>query len=197
MPKGRPRQFDTEVAIEKAMKLFWKKGFHGTTIPNLTEALGINRPSLYAAFGSKENLFKLTLDLYRRDPASYVNRALGKPTAHAAFRSLLNGVIDLLTDTKNPGGCLFVCGALASGEASESILEELRRRRIDGEKDIRERFERAVAEGDLPKNTDVKALSRYAATQLWGLSVMGMNGTSKSDLLAAADIAIRAFPGKI
>lgn len=176
------------------MRLFWKKGYCGTTIPDLTEAIGINRPSLYAAFGNKEGLFKRALDLYRVDPASYVNRALAKPTAFEAFESLLYGVVDLLTDKENPGGCLFVCGALAGGEASGEILEEMKKRRIEGEADIRARFEQAVAEGDLPRTADASALAKFAATQIWGLSVQGMNGSTKNELLAAAELAIQAFP---
>lgn len=176
------------------MRLFWRKGYHGTTIPDLTDELGISRPSLYAAFGDKEGLFKLTLDRYRRDPASYVNRALAKPTARGAFEALMYGVVDLLTDKKNPGGCLYVCGAMSGGEASASILEEMRKRRLGGEADIRKRFEKAKAEGDLSSVADARALAKFAATQMWGLAVQSTNGSSRKDLLAAAELAIRAFP---
>ena len=194
MERGRPRTFDIDDAVEKAMHLFWKKGYHGTTIPDLTEAIGINRPSLYAAFGDKEGLFKLALDRYRQDPASYVNRALEKPTARKAFQSLLYGVVDLLTDKRNPGGCLFVCGALAGGEASATVLTEMKKRRIEGERDIRIRFQDAVANGDLPPTANAATLARFAATQMWGLSILAMNGSKKKELLAVADVAIRAFP---
>lgn len=176
------------------MRLFWKKGYHGTTIPDLTDELGINRPSLYAAFGDKEGLFKLTLDRYRHDPASYVNRALAKPTAREAFEGLMHGIVNLLTDKKNPGGCLYVCGAMSGGEASASILDEMRRRRLEGEEDIRVRFQQAIKEGDLPKTANARLLAKFAATQMWGLSVQSTNGSSKKDLLAAAEMAIRAFP---
>ena len=194
MERGRPRAFDIDDAVEKAMHLFWKKGYYGTTIPDLTEAIGINRPSLYAAFGDKEGLFKLALDRYRKDPASYVNRALAKPSAREAFQSLMYGVVDLLTDKKNPGGCLFVCGALAGGEASASILDEMKKRRIEGEADIRKRFERAMAEGDLSPTANARSLAKFAATQMWGLSILAMNGSTKKELLAVAELAIRAFP---
>lgn len=194
MKRGRPRTFDIDDAIEKAMRLFWMKGYQGTTIPDLTAALGINRPSLYAAFGDKESLFKLALDRYRKDPASYLNRALAMPTAFETFQSLLHGVVDLLTDRNNPGGCLFVCGALAGGEASAPILDEMKKRRLEGEREIRKRFEQAVKNGDLARTTDVKSLAKFAATQMWGLSVQSMNGSRKKELLAAAELAIKAFP---
>lgn len=197
MPKGRPRNFDADEAIDKAMKVFWRKGFEGTTIPDLTAALGINRPSLYAAFGNKESLFRLVLDRYRRDPASYVNRALVQPTAREVFRELLSGVIDLVTDPDNPGGCLFVCGSLASSEEGEPIRNELSSRRLEGEAEIRERFDRARKEGDLPADTDSQSLAKFAATMIWGLSIQGMNGSSKKEMMSVANIAIESFEAKI
>lgn len=193
MSRGRPRKFDPDKAIEIAMRLFWKKGFNGTTIPDLTEAIGINRPSLYAAFGNKEQLFLLALKRYRSDPASYVNRAVAKPNAREVFESLLTGVIDLLTDRRNPGGCLFVNAAFVSTDATSVVFNEIRKYRRDGENDIRKRFRRAVNEGDLPPDTDVRALAKFAATQIWGLSVQSMNGATRAELKAAAMIALSVF----
>jgi AcrR family transcriptional regulator len=193
MQRGRPRQFDPDEAVDIAMRLFWERGFVGTTIPDLTEAIGINRPSLYAAFGSKEALFLRTLARYRSDPASYVNRALAKTTAYEVFESLLSGVIALLTDKKNPGGCLFVNGAFVAKDANSIAFNEIRRYRRNGESDIRKRFHRAVKEGDLPPDTNTNALAKFAATQIWGLSVQSMNGARKAELVDAANIALRAF----
>lgn len=194
MPKGRPRKFDTDKAVAQAMLVFWKKGYEGTTIGDLTAAMCISRPSLYAAFGNKEGLFKQALDHYRNDPASYVNRALAEPTAREAFAALLEGVISLVTDPERPGGCLFVCGALASSEESESIRDEVAARRIAGENDILVRFRRASAEGDLPPDADPKILAKLAATLLWGLSVQAVNGATPDELRRVAEIAIDAFP---
>lgn len=193
MRKGRPRNFDIDLAIDRAMKVFWKKGFEGTTIPDLTDALDINRPSLYAAFGNKESLFRLALDRYRRDPASYVNRALAKETIREVFSNLLYGVIDLLTDRDNPGGCMFVCASLATSDELSPIKVELADRRMAGEAEIRDRFRKAVRDGDLPRNTDTAALAKYAATMIWGLSVQGLNGSTKKEMLNAAKIAIASF----
>lgn len=193
MARGRPRSFDTEEAIEKAMVVFWSKGYEGTTIPDLTEAIGINRPSLYAAFGSKEGLFRLALDRYRKDPASYVNRALAQPTAREVFESLLNGVIDLVTDPENPGGCLFVCAALPISDESEPIKDELAKRRIAGERDILKRFARAAKENDLPPDVDPKSLAKFAATMIWGLSIQGTNGSTKKEMRRVAKLAMMSF----
>lgn len=196
MVRGRPRKFNVEDAVYKAMLVFWSKGYEGTTIPDLTEAMGINRPSLYAAFGSKQGLFKLALDRYRSDPASYVNRAVAKSTAAEVFESLLIGVIDLVTDPERPGGCLFVCGSLARGADDGETQRKLAERRIEGEADIRLRFEQALEEGDFPKGADPSALAKLAATMLWGLSVQAVNGATREELLRVAQLAIDAFPRK-
>ncbi len=194
MQKGRPRQFDLDDAIDKAMLVFWEKGYERTTIPDLIEAIGINRPSLYSAFGSKEGLFQATLDRYRSGPASYVNRALEEPDAYSVFRSLLYGVIELVTDTERPGGCLFVCGTLSISDVPGSVSSKLAERRILGELDIRKRFERALEEGDLPKGSDPSSLAMLASTLLWGLSVQASNGAKRSQLNSVAEIALKAFP---
>lgn len=175
------------------MRVFWKCGYDGATIPKLTDAMGINRPSLYAAFGNKEELFSKVLDCYRADPASYVNRAVAKPTAREAFASLLSGVIDLVTDPANPGGCLFVSASLASGDESANVRLELSARRINGENDIYKRFRRAVAEGDLPAGTDARNLAKFAATLLWGISVQSVNGSTKGELKKVAKLGLGSF----
>src|SRR4051812_21366670 len=127
--RGRPRGFDVDRALDRALELFWRKGYEGTSLPDLTGAMGINRPSLYAAFGNKEQLFRKALDRYAEGPAAYVREALDEPTARAVAERLLGGTADLLTDPRHPGGCLTVQGALACGEAAESVRRELAARR--------------------------------------------------------------------
>lgn len=193
MPRGRPRSFDTDEAIQAAMLVFWAKGFEGTTIPDLTDAIGINRPSLYAAFGSKEDLFRLALDRYRKDPASYVNRAMAKTTAIEVMAGLLYGVVDLVTDRKRPGGCLFVCGTHPVSARGNGLHKELAARRIAGEKDIRKRFERAAKEGDLPDHADPKLLAKLAATLIWGISIQAANGASRTELKKMAAMTLESL----
>ncbi|HEX6278700.1 MAG TPA: TetR/AcrR family transcriptional regulator [Pyrinomonadaceae bacterium] len=190
MPRGRPRSFEIDEAIETAMTVFWTKGYQGTTIPDLADAIGINRPSLYAAFGSKENLFKLALDRYRNDPASYVNRAIAQPTAFEVFQSLMEGVVELVTDPKRPGGCLFVCGTHTLTVPDDEIGLELARRRVAGEQDILERFARAQREGDLPERNDPAALAKLAATLMWGIAVQASNGAPRDQLQQVVRLAI-------
>ena len=113
--KGRPREFDEERALEAALLLFWRQGYEGTSLAQLTEAMGINAPSLYAAFGSKEQLFRRAVDRYVQRPASYLPNALKEPTARGVVEKLFQGAIGMVMDPRHPDGCLLVQGALASG----------------------------------------------------------------------------------
>src|SRR5437870_13127396 len=105
---GRPRSFDADEALDRALRVFWRKGYGGTSLPDLTKAMRINRPSLYAAFGNKEALFRQVVDRYESGPARYAREALALPTAREVVGRLLEGAVDLQTDRQNPGGCLMV-----------------------------------------------------------------------------------------
>jgi AcrR family transcriptional regulator len=194
VPGGRPREFDVDQALDRALKLFWRKGYEGTTLPELTRAMGINRPSLYAAFGSKEGLFRKALDRYDEGPSAYLSEALKEPTARAVAQRLLDGDIDLVTDRRNPRGCLMVHGALASGEAAESVRKLLISRRLASEAAIRERFERALSDGDLPADTHPADLARYIVAVLQGIAVQAVGGASRAELRRVAAMALRAWP---
>lgn len=194
MPVGRPRAFDIDKALDRALEVFWRKGYEGTSLPALTKAMGINRPSLYAAFGNKENLFRKALDRYTEGPAAYVYEALNEPTARAVVERLLRGAVDLLTDPRNPPGCLMVQGALSCGEAADPIRQELASRRAAGMAAIRQRLERARADGDLPAHADPADLARYLATVIHGMAVQAAGGASRDELLRVAETALRAWP---
>jgi AcrR family transcriptional regulator len=193
--RGRPRAFDAEKALDRALNVFWRKGYEGASLPELTKAMGINRPSLYAAFGNKEALFKKALDRYASGPAAYVGRALEAATARGVFEALLEGAIGMMGDPRAPRGCLMVQGALACGDAAESVRRELIARRLAGECALRERFERARAEGDLPAGADPGDLARFAVTVLHGLSVQAASGVGAEALRGVAEMALRAWPG--
>src|ERR1700750_2551236 len=119
MPSGRTRQFDADKALDCALEVFWARGYEGASLPELTKAMGINRPSMYAAFGNKEALFRRALDRYAQGPGRYVTDALNAPTAREAIERLFFGVIDLVTHPRHPRGCLMVQGALTCGAAAE------------------------------------------------------------------------------
>lgn len=193
-PRGRPRAFDIEQALERALKVFWMRGYEGTSLSDLTEAMGINRPSLYAAFGSKEGLFRRVLDRYMAGASCHVRESLEEPTARASAERFLRGTIDLLTGPDNPPGCLIVQGALACGEEGDSIRRELAARRAAGEAALRRRFERALADGDLPTDASPADLARYVATVTYGMSVQAAGGAGREELCRVVETALKAWP---
>jgi AcrR family transcriptional regulator len=193
MARGRPRAFDLDQALDRALIVFWSKGYEGASLPDLTQAMGINRPSLYAAFGNKETLFRKAVDRYVEGPASYVRQALTAPTARAVVDRLLNGTVELLTHPRNPHGCLMVQGALACGKESEPVRRQLISRRAAGEAMIRKRLKRAQKEGDLPADANAADLARYVVTIIRGMAVEAAGGASRRQLQRVADIALKAW----
>ena len=192
--RGRPRAFDTEAALDRALLVFWRRGYEGASMPALTRAMGINRPSLYAAFGNKQELFRKAVERYDQGPAQYTHRALEKPTARAVVEALLQGSVTLLTKPQHPRGCLMVQGALACGETSERVRQELSSRRAAGVAAIRRRFQRAIDEGDLPPRADAAGLARFVATVMHGLAVQAASGASRRELLRVKETFLRMWP---
>ncbi len=179
------------------MRVFWQKGYEGTSLSDLTAAMGINRPSLYATFGSKETLFHKVLDRYAAGPARYMRTAMDAPSGRAAVEQLLFGAIDLLTASGNPSMCLIAQGTLACGEEADSVRQEVIARRQRGEASLRARLERAVSEGELPSDTDAAGLTRYFVTVLRGLGISALSGTDREGLAAVARLALHVWPGEM
>jgi AcrR family transcriptional regulator len=191
---GRPRSFDRDHALDQALHVFWAKGYEGTSISDLTQAMGINPPSLYAAFGNKEKLFCEALDRYEGLREQFMEEAFAAPTAREAMQRLLEGTADRLSDKSTPTGCLLVQGALSGGEECEVVRQDLAARRTAGEVMIRERLKRAKREGDLPIDADPAALARFVTTVMQGMSVQAAGGATRKELHAIADMALRAWP---
>jgi AcrR family transcriptional regulator len=192
--RGRPRAFDMDQALDRALDLFWRRGYEGTSIADLTETMGINPPSLYAAFGGKEALFRQALDRYEANHAVFWKEALSEPTAYAAIKTLLEGTADSLGDKKNPRGCLIVQGALSGRDECDPVRRELAARRNASVAMIRERLQRAKREGDLPKDSDPASLARYVATVIHGMAVQAVSGVSRPELRRVAATALKAWP---
>ena len=194
MPRGRPRQFDAHKALDRALKVFWRKGYEGASLSDLTRAMRINRPSLYAAFGDKQALFRKALDRYMQGPADYIRQAMEAPTAREAVERLLAGATDLLGDPRHPRGCLIVQGALACGKEAECVRKDLGLRRVACQDVIRQRLEQALAEGDLPAGADPAALARYLAALIHGMAVLAASGAGREELREVAETALRSWP---
>jgi AcrR family transcriptional regulator len=190
---GRPRTFDCDIALDQAMEVFWRHGYEGATIAQLTDAMGINPPSLYAAFGSKEGLLKAALDRYTARRAEWMDEVLRAPTARDVAERMLTGVADKQTDPANPPGCLLVQGGIACGSGSASVPFELAARRAQTEDQLRDRFARARDEGDLKPSADPAALARYISAITVGMGVMASSGADRDALREVAAVAIKAI----
>ena len=191
---GRPREFDRAEALEAAMRVFWQHGYEGASLTELTEAMGISRPSLYAAFGDKAELFREALACYSSGPGSYIAQALAQPTARAVIEALLRGNLCMNTDSANPKGCLLIQTALIGGEDCACAKQEVDRLREEGMAHMRERFERAKAEGDLPPSIAPAALAQYVFCLLSGMSVQAASGMSGEELDRVVDLALASLP---
>jgi AcrR family transcriptional regulator len=192
MGMGRPREFDAETALDQAMEVFWRHGYEGATIAQLTEAMGINPPSLYACFGNKEGLLKAALDRYTKLRGVWMDEVVAAPTARDVAERMLMGIADKQTDPANPPGCLLVQGGIACGSGSENVPFELAARRAENEDQLRDRFVRAKAEGDLKPTSDPAALARYVSAVSVGMGVMASSGSDREALREVADVAVQA-----
>src|SRR5271154_1381329 len=193
MPSGRKRQFDIEEALDRALEVFWTRVYEGSTLPKWTKAMGITRPSLYAAFGNKEQLFRKALDRYQTGPMAFLAEALRKPTARAVAEAIFAGFVRMQRDRDKARGCLVVSGALACGEEAETVRRELAQVRQAIVTALRERFERAVQDGDLLVGTDCATLARYTATVLGGLAVQAASGATEKELQLVSALAMQAW----
>ena len=191
--RGRPREFCVDHALGQALRVFWSKGYEGASLTDLTEAMGITRPSLYAAFGNKESLFRKALDLYERDKLCYVGKSLAEPTARKVAESMLRGAVDNITGRGEPHGCLGVIASMSCGAEAESIREEVLKRGKVARQALVERLERAKSEGDLPAHVDAEALTNYMYAVVQGMSVQAGSGATKEELDRTADTVLKMW----
>ena len=191
---GRNREFDVNKALDAVLSVFWRKGYEGTSYADLTEAAGVERPALYSAFGNKEALFRQALARYDERYLGYIPEALELPTAREVAAHILMGAVDLNTRYPDRTGCLGINGALAASDDAEPVRQALVEFRVAGQKQLRERFERAKAEGDLPKTAKPDALAAFVMTITQGIAVQAKAGASREMLKAVAEQALSTWP---
>lgn len=192
--RGRPRSFDREQALLRAMEVFWAKGYDGAAISDLTAAMGIGSPSLYAAFGSKEALFSEAVELYGRTEGPEIWEAVETaPTAREAVAGYLSATARAFTRPGKPPGCMVVLSALHAGDASAGVCEALRRSRAGSQADLKARLDQAVASGEIPAGADTAAVAAFYVTVQQGMSIQARDGASYETLRKVADNAMAAW----
>jgi len=193
MAAGRPRNFDLDKALDNALLVFLEKGYEGAYLGDLTRAMGINPPSLYAAFGSKEGLFRQVLERYVRARDARLSLVLAAPTAREAIEQLLLGSVMGQTREDRAHGCLLVHGALACADQAEPIRAELGRCRMAGQLALAKRLARASSSGELPEGSDPDALAGYVYAVLHGMSVQAAGGASRAQLLKTVALTMNTW----
>ncbi|CAM2151995.1 TetR/AcrR family transcriptional regulator, copper-responsive repressor [Pararobbsia alpina] len=193
--RGRPRLLDRDVGLDVAARLFWERGYEGTSIADLTQAMGIPPPSLYATFGSKEDLYRQALDLIsERENKKCLEALQGNMPAYDAIAFYLHDAAARFTDPGRPRGCAVSTAVLQHAEKSKPVAQALAARRELGRNILKARFDRAVAEGELATDTDTEALARFYAAVVQGMSAQACDGACESTLKRLADVALSAWP---
>jgi AcrR family transcriptional regulator len=188
---GRPISFDKDVAIEAAMLLFWERGYEGTSMADLTQAMGLSPSSVYAAFGDKHALFQLAVKRYMEMRAQYAVKALEEPTLEKSIRALFSNTIEFLTTPGHPPTCMTLAGAVGCSLAAKPARDLMTELRKQNQAAVRERLLEARKNGELPKEISVDDYARYLSTIIAGLSIQAANGSTKAELKRTAQMALR------
>jgi AcrR family transcriptional regulator len=193
--RGRPRQFDRDAALEQATRLFWEKGYSGTSLNDLAEAMNVNPPSLYAAFGNKRDLFAEAISHYEQGPGGFASRALTEaPTARQAIERLLLDAAEIFSSPAWPHGCMVVLAATNCAEEDRDVQALLSKKRLASERAIRNRIAAGISAGELPAGTSAEALASFYAAVFQGMSIKAKDGAKKTELTEIAKAAMAAWP---
>ncbi len=192
---GRPRAFDRDTALLAAMRTFWTQGYEGTSVQDLAAAMGVNKPSLYATFGCKEEIFREAVELYDRVEGKATSQSLKKAgTAREAVESMLRSNARAYVVEEGPRGCMIVLSSLLGAPENDSVRAFLADNRLQGEATLRARLAQGMAEGDLAASADLDQLAAFYTTVLEGLSIQARDGASIEKLNIIIDAAMLAWP---
>jgi AcrR family transcriptional regulator len=194
-PLGRPRTFDRDKALRAALRLFRERGYEGTSMADLQTALGgLSPPSIYAAFGSKEALFREAVALYTSQTRARISRALeGATNTRAAVEAMLRTAVQGTTEPEEPRGCLLVQGALACSPSSSEVQQFLHEERVEGHRALLRRLKAGVAAGDVPAGANLTAIASFYTAMIHGISIQAKDGASRTSLMGAVDFAMAAW----
>ena len=195
-PRGRPREFNEEEALDAATRVFANKGYEAASLFDLTAAMGINRVSMYSTFGNKEALFRKAMERFMLASARHLEGCLAAPTAREAIEKLLRGGIKKVTNPDGPGVCFITQGPLTAPDATEETRRYVARKRAEVERRLRLRFDRAIEEGELPSAVSSEDLARFYAVVIQGLALQAQHGGTAAQLLRLVDVALASWPGK-
>ncbi|MXP25612.1 TetR family transcriptional regulator [Altererythrobacter indicus] len=193
--RGRPREFDCHDALSAALSVFWRKGYEGASLTDLTAAMGITRPSLYAAFGNKESLFKQALDLYEKEKLAYVDCALQAKTGRSVAEKLLTGSLEISSQADAPRGCMRVMSAVSCSGHS-SIKDHIAERGLVPKGKLVARFQKAIDDGDFTQPVQAEGVTNYLLAVLQGMSVQASGGASIEELQKIVDYTLQMWPGR-
>ncbi|AMK21102.1 MULTISPECIES: TetR/AcrR family transcriptional regulator [unclassified Sphingobium] len=187
---ARPREFDADKALYAALRLFWERGFDDTSLAELADTMGIVRPSLQAAFGSKEDLYRQAIDLYGREAMAFVDEAVGSDSAAEVCRLYLKGYCDILSDPGTPPGCFMIKGLVSAGRGAAVARQEGVSRQQSYEALLEQRFQGAQQSGDLSEDIDARALAETLTVIANGLAVRADMGATRAELHRLADFVL-------
>ncbi len=191
MKLGRPAEFDKEAALDVAMRLFWERGYEGTSMADLSQAMGIHPSSIYAAFGDKQELFALAAKRYADVPAQYMVKALEQPTFQGFILAAFDNTVEFLGSKEHPSSCFTLTGAISCGTDTESAKLLMREMRLQNESAIKDRLLRARKAGEFPKGENIDDYTRYLSSLLSGLAIQAANGSTRAELKRTAEVALR------
>ena len=188
---GRPIGFDKDAALEAAMLLFWERGYEGSSMADLTQAMGLSPSSIYAAFGDKHTLFSLAVQRYLETRAGYATDALKQPTLERVLRALFRNTVSFLTAPGHPPTCMSLAGAMGCSLAAAPARDLMTAVRKQNEIAICDRLQQARIAGELPKETNVDDYSRYISMLIAGLSIQAANGSTSAELKRTSQLALQ------